>query len=267
MWMQVLVAGGIPVIGKRFPKAWGQGSLKQANVEGFYEDIYRDGIFFATNPHPETGNYLRPEHARGQAVKVFVPGVVRTELAFIEGVIANVRDWREYVASVERLWRLDDLQREEEGRDDPTPMRMPAVLEWFFENYGLLRDQRTREYPLFLQTYDDIVRDPAPFIERAFAGMGEGDVEAAAEAVKPQRRTQSGKTPTDIEPWLARAFDDFYGAVADGNGVSDALWDSLSRVHDRLQPAWASLRIESAKKLVTDGALPPPAMRLAASMS
>ena len=52
-----------------------------------------------------------PAEVVGWVVKVFVPGVVRSEWSYIEHVIANVRPWREYEASVNRLWRLEDESR------------------------------------------------------------------------------------------------------------------------------------------------------------
>ena len=140
MWMQAFVAANVEVIGQAFPKRWGDGALREANPDGFYESIYRDGVFFGTNPHPDTGEYVRPEATRDRVVKVFVPGVVRTELGFIGGVVANVRRWRDYEASVARLWALEDRQRATESPDEPAPPRLPGALEWWAENFSLLRD-------------------------------------------------------------------------------------------------------------------------------
>ena len=52
MWMQVLQAAGLPILGKAFPRNWGTGPLRDANPDGFYETLLRNGIYFATNPHP-----------------------------------------------------------------------------------------------------------------------------------------------------------------------------------------------------------------------
>ena len=70
------------------------------------------------------------------------------------GVVANVRAWRDYEASVARLWALEDQQRAVEAPDEPIPMRVPGALEWWSENFSLLRDQAQRGYPMVLQTYE-----------------------------------------------------------------------------------------------------------------
>ena len=36
MWMQILAAAGLEVIGERFPRHWGE-HLSAANPDGFYE--------------------------------------------------------------------------------------------------------------------------------------------------------------------------------------------------------------------------------------
>ena len=61
MWMQVLQAAGLPILGKAFPRNWGTGPLRDANPDGFYETLLRNGIYYATNPHPRTGKYFLPE--------------------------------------------------------------------------------------------------------------------------------------------------------------------------------------------------------------
>ncbi|MFY0539002.1 hypothetical protein [Nannocystis pusilla] len=106
MWMQVLRAAGFPVLGEAFPRGFTE-TLHQANPAGFYESILRHGIYFRTNPHPVTGEYFLPEHVEGYVVKVFVPGVIRSERAYITHLIANVREWREYEASILRLYALE----------------------------------------------------------------------------------------------------------------------------------------------------------------
>ena len=60
MWMQVMVAAGLPVIGEKFPRDWGE-VFREANPGGFYESELMTGIYWETNPHPQTGAYLFPE--------------------------------------------------------------------------------------------------------------------------------------------------------------------------------------------------------------
>ena len=102
MWMHVLVAAGLPHIGDRFPAGWGE-LLRDANPDGFYESELMVGINYRTNPHPLTGAYLAPQQTRDYAVKIFIPGLVRSDVAFLDRCIATVRDWRQYVASLRRV--------------------------------------------------------------------------------------------------------------------------------------------------------------------
>jgi hypothetical protein len=196
MWMQILSAAGLPLFGEAFPRNWGD-TLRDANPEGFYESILRRGIYWRTNPHPKTGAYFFPEQVQQHAVKVFIPGLVRTDRAYIGRVIASVRPWREYVRSLRRLWAMEDKARAEKKPQLEPPVRPSAALEWWAENYMLLRDVAIRRYPVHLQSYDGLLEDPAAVLERTFGWLGHGDAGAALAAVKPQRRTQQAEPAED----------------------------------------------------------------------
>ena len=77
MWMQVMRAAGLPILGEAFPRNWGT-FIRDANPEGFFESFYREGIYWRTNPHPTKGTYLASADVAGYACKVFVPGVFRS---------------------------------------------------------------------------------------------------------------------------------------------------------------------------------------------
>ncbi|HET6583353.1 MAG TPA: hypothetical protein VFG69_07895 [Nannocystaceae bacterium] len=266
MWMQILVAAGLPVLGEAFPKNWQGGALKDANPEGFFEGPYRDGLFFATNPAPN-GNFMKPEDTRQKIVKVFVPGVLRTEYSYIEGVIANVREWREYEASVDRLWELDDRQRLQEAPDAPPTLRLPAELEWWTENYALVRDRHIRGYPTLLQTYDQVLDDPEKYVARALQLVGSGDLRAAMTAVKPARRTKKDVPSNTLEPRLAQVFDDLYAAIRGEQPFTPAFVERLIAVNKELEPKMAAARMQRARQMIERGGPPPPVFMLAASMA
>ena len=257
MWMQVFDAAGLPIVGERFPRDWGDSALGRANKDGFYESILRDGIYFATNPNPNTGKYFRPQDCEGYVVKVFIPGVLRSEASFIEGVVANVRAWRDYEASVDRLWALDDEARKASAPDRPAPPRFPAAMEWWVENFSLLRDIHRREYPALLQTYDQVLADPATYVRRALEDIGAGDIDKALAAVKPESRTQHASTSDSVEPEVARVFDDLYDAVAGEREIDDVLVRHLEDNHQRLLPRLQQLRVEMARKAWEAGIRPP----------
>ncbi|PRQ06455.1 hypothetical protein [Enhygromyxa salina] len=242
MWMQVLRAAGIPVLGEAFPRKWDQGPLRDANPDGFYESLLRQGVYFATNPHPVTGIYFMPEDVHGYAVKVFVPGVIRSERAFITHLVANVRAWREYETSIERLFALEDQGRELDD-DAERPVRFPAALEWWMENFALVRDISLRKLPFRMQTYDSVITRPEQVVSSVLGWIGLGDVDRAIAAVKPENRTQvdSGTSDT-VEPALARVFDDLYAAVAAGKGFSTALLRTLNDTNQQLLPRLTKLQ-------------------------
>jgi hypothetical protein len=203
MWMQILGAAGLPRFGEAFPRDWGR-TLRDANPEGFYESILRQGIYWRTNPHPQTGAYFFPEQVQRHAVKVFIPGLVRTDRAYIGRVIASVRPWREYCRSLRRLWALEDAALAERHPGRTPPPRLSPALEWWAESYMLVRDVAIRRYPVHLQSYDGLLEDPEGVLRRTFAWLGFGDATAALAAVKPERRTQRVAAPAG-EPTHPRA--------------------------------------------------------------
>ncbi len=250
MWMQVLQAAGVPILGAAFPRGWGQ-TLREANPDGFYESALRQGVYYRTNPHPVSGAYFTPEDVDGYAVKVFVPGLIRSERAYITHLVANVRAWREYEASIDRLYALEDAHRLEHAPDSPTPFRFPPALEWWMENFALIRDLSLRRYPARLQTYDAVVTRPESAVPELLAWIGTGDVDAALAAVKPEHRTQFGAAPdpaqTDsVSPERARVFDALYDAVAEGEPLSGALLTTLNATNQGLLGELRALQMKVA---------------------
>jgi hypothetical protein len=257
MWMQVLVAAGVPVLGKAFPRNWEHASLKEANPDGFYESILRQGIYFRTNPHPTTGQYFLPEHVKGYAVKVFVPGVVRSERAYIDLLVANLREWREYEASINRLYDLENEDRRRLNPDAELPFRFPAAYEWWMENFALVRDLSLRKYPAQLQTYDEVLAHPEKVISRVLGRIGYGDIEKAVAAVKPENRTQERpESTTELDPEDVRVFDNLYNAVAEGKPIADALLRDLNATNRKLIPVLTEMQTKLMKTMHKPGDKP-----------
>jgi hypothetical protein len=231
MWMQILIAAGFPHIGEAFPKPWGPG-LKDANPRGFYESQLVAGVYHATNPHPDSGIYLFPEQTKQHVTKVFIPGLVKSDRAFMDGVVATVRDWREYCASITRMRDMMDADREAELFDVP----MAPALRWWAENFALLRDIATRRYAAHVTTYARLIEDPAKEIDAVLGWVGSGDRVAASAAVDPSLRTQVDVPEPDIEPRYAVAFDDLYAVLHSGADLSAAFVKKLNQIDDELRP-------------------------------
>lgn len=242
MWMQALEAAGIPVFGERFPRDWGD-ALRDANPRGFYESILRRGIYWETNPHPRTGAYLFPEQVTGWAVKVFVPGVIRTDRAYIERVVATMRPWREYVASIQRLTAIEEEARD---RTIARPVLAPE-LEWWHENYVLIRDVLTRRYAFHFVAYDRILRDPEATFRKVFEWIGKGDADAAAAVIEPSLRTQSAPTiETDLQDATKETFDALYDHIARERPMDAPFVERMNETNEALLPRMQAYQREVA---------------------
>lgn len=246
MWMQVLAAAGLPVLGKQFPRNW-EHTIKQANPDGFYESMLRHGIYYRTNPHPMTGKYFLPENVAGYAVKVFVPGVVRSERAYIERLVANIREWREYEASINRLYAMEREKVLAQNPEAPEPVVFPAAFEWWMENFALCRDISIRKYPARLQSYDQVLANPAELIPKTLEWIGYGDPQAAVAAVKPENRTMVRPESDSIDAKYAKVFDDLYGAIASGEGLTGPLLSTMNTTNKELLPKLIELQTAVAK--------------------
>ncbi len=248
LWMQILIAAGIPHFGEAFPRDW-ETTLKEANKEGFYESMLRAGIYYATNPHPKTGAYFFPEQVEGHCVKVFIPGLVRTDRAYIGRVIATVREWREHEASLLRLNAMEDADRASAGGDETAPPeRMPPALEWWAENFSLVRDISIRRYPVHAQSYDGLLRDPERVIRETMAWLGRGDAERALAQPKPERRTFERPTSSSVPSEVAEVFDELYAAIDRRTELPQSFLLKLNETNERLMP----LLEENTRRVMAD---------------
>ena len=237
MWMQILQGAGFKVFGNAFPKDWGE-TIREANPEGFYESHLRNGIHFQTNPHPKTGAYIHPADSRALVVKVFVPGLIKSDLAYIDRVLASMRHWREYHGSLTRLYTLERENRSRlREKEMPELRHVSPALEWWAENYSLLSDVIQRRLPIHMVAYESVLRDPEPVIREVLEWIGDGDLEGALAAVKPQLRTHEARAlpeVPDIEPEIAAVFDELYARVRDRRGVDGDFIDVLNETNDKL---------------------------------
>ncbi|MCA9575461.1 MAG: hypothetical protein R3B40_25555 [Polyangiales bacterium] len=238
MWMQIMRAAGLPTLGTAFPKDWGE-VIRDANPGGFFESRLRNGVYHATNPDPRTGEYIHPTEAGSLVVKVFVPGLVRSDLAFIEAVVGTMREWREYSSSLTRLYAMERENRPPvEGI--PTLTYVPPELEWWAENYSLVADHLLRRYPLHLVTYDEVLSDPERVIRETFGWLERGDADAALAAVSTEFRTQTDVAWTrheSITDEHAATFDEFYRRIRDREPLDESFIDQLNDTNDALRPA------------------------------
>jgi hypothetical protein len=238
MWMQILIAAGFEPFGDAFPRKWGE-TIRDANPDGFYESVLREGIYWRTNPHPTSGAYFFPEQVERHVVKVFIPGVVRTDRAYIGSVIATMRPWREYAASLDRLLKLEQEAHADKPNRPKPPPRMPPALEWWQQNFMLVRDIVVRRHRVHVQSYDGLLDDPDKTIHETIAWLGHGDAAAAVAAVKPGNRTQRSADiggSEGVSADVAARFDELYDAVHRRLPMTAAFVTGLNELHAKLVP-------------------------------
>ncbi len=233
MWMQILTAAGLPVFGEEFPRRWGE-TIREANPDGFYESILRQGIYWRTNPHPKTGAFFHPAQVEKHVVKVFIPGLTRTDLAYIGRVLATVRHWRDYCGSIERLYAMEDEGAEP---DKARPPRPTPWLEWWSENFALIRDVATRRHPVHVQSYDDLLKSPDRVIPEVLSWIGvEGlDADAGVQAVRPEHRSQT-RPDVDVDANTAGALDLLFDHMVCGEPLSRAAIQRLNDINTKMAP-------------------------------
>ncbi len=245
MWMQILMAAGFTSFGSAFPANWGQ-SIKEANSQGFFESRLREGIYYRTNPHPETGQFLFPHATRRHLVKVFIPGLVRSDYAYLDHVVASIRPWRDYCSSLERLCSIEDAFMEKTGGQDAVEKArakrspFPPEIEWWFENYELIRDLATRRYPFQLIAHGRLLAEPRGTIEKVLSFLEDGqtplNVEAALAVVEPKL---SGRSPSNyqseyLNPQDIDVFDAVYASIHGDGRLSAELINALNETQNRL---------------------------------
>ena len=251
LWMQVLTTAGFETIGSEFPFRW-ERSIGAANPEGFYESKFRSGINWTTNPHPETGRFLFPDATRRHVVKVFIPGLVRSDYAYLDHVIATVRPWREYVRSLRRLFEEEDAHYARTGPrpDGKDPVeevrkrrsRLPPEVGWWAENYQLIRDIVTRRYPYHLVTHSMLLRDPEATVADALAFLGGGDRAAGAAVVRQDLYRSRGddEPDTDLDPETLAVFDELYEHIDGKRAIPVAFLAKMNEVEASLRERFAT---------------------------
>jgi len=226
MWMHVLIAAGLPYIGERFPAGWGD-LLRDANPDGFFESELMIGINYRTNPHPMTGAYLAPHQTREHAVKIFIPGLVRSDVAFLDRCIATVRGWRDYVVSIRRV-----------GIEDTA---LPPALEWWCSNFALIRDLAIRGYPTHVLSYDSFLADPERVTAEVLAWIGRGDPVAAARVVRSEKPRPPIHEPDHlladgIDARHLETFDELHACIDAGRPLGASFIQRLNAVDAALRP-------------------------------
>ncbi|MBN2194252.1 MAG: hypothetical protein JW751_15655 [Polyangiaceae bacterium] len=241
MWMQILRAGGFPVIGNAFPSNWGE-TMLEANPHGFYESKLTGGIGHGTNPDPTTGRYLFPDDTRQHVVKVFAAGIVRSDIAFLDRVLVTYRPWREHTASLQKIRTMTHVARDLDPSRKGEESLAPAV-EWWNDLFQLIRDAATRCYPVHFQSYRGLLEKPEEIIKKVFTWLEHGDVAAAVLAVDRalhhNRQGQLQVPAPDLPPGCVEVFDELYDRLDHDTPLDDTFVTKLNETQQALIPVLA----------------------------
>ena len=257
MWMQILINAGFQFIGNDYMGIW-KDSIMDANKKGFFESKFRNGLNYTNNPNSETGMYIHPRFFVRHAIKVFSPGLIKTEIAFIHRVIATIRPWREYCSSIERLLAIEEQyilsQPEKEGQPSNEVRAImhkgnlhPALV-WWKDNFDLLFDAMSRRYPINFIAYDRLLETPDEIIPSVLQWCNQTfesdffkddiatlDIEAAVKTVDQSMRTQ--KSPQLVEHPIPNdcieVFDELYDCFYNkGAQLSEGFRSRLNATND-----------------------------------
>ena len=239
LWMQILHRAGYRYIGDKFPRNW-EGKLKAANPNGFYESLFRQGVNFQTNPHPKTGNYLRPEQSRDLLVKVFPGGVARSDVAFLDRVVVTIRPWRSVVRSLRAMQKLESEVWGWAKRPKTQLYPLPEV-EWVAENFLLARDLRLRGYPSVVHSHAHLMKAPAQTLHTVIDFLG-GPTQKVSELAS-LIDTRLDRSSTKVDP--SHVFDDSVVAGLDQwiASVESGNWNDLDAIQG-LEEAWKFIHKE-----------------------
>jgi hypothetical protein len=241
MWMQILRAAGFPAIGEAFPGPWAE-TIKSVNPRGFWESRLVHGIYYETNPDPRTHEYVAAKDVPRHVVKVLLPGVVRTELAFLGRVVCTVRDWRAYAWSRRRM---HELAREGRGigeDGDAYETDEPAWLLWWRSHRRVLRDSATRGYPLRFVGYESLLDDPELEVARVLEWLDCDRVADALGAVEvdPERRVSVSDEACPFAHHLDRLYADCF-ARGGASPFDPELLRFVDDADDEIESAVASV--------------------------
>ena len=122
------------------------------------------------------------------------------------------------------------------GGEDAAPERMPPALEWWSENFALVRDISIRRYPVHAQSYDGLLRDPEKVIRDTIAWLGLGDAEKALATPKPQHRNFQQPASESVPAEAAEVFDELYDAIDKRRELTQAFLLKLNETNELLTP-------------------------------
>jgi hypothetical protein len=102
-----------------------------------------------------------------------------------------------------------------------------------------------------MTTYDRLLREPEAEITKVIRWLGEGKLEPAVAAVRPEMRTQVASSVTDeLVEDHAELFDELYARVDQSRNLDAAFIAKLNETNETLTARWEELakqRLEAVR--------------------
>ncbi len=237
LWMRLYKEAGHPIIGQAFPSHWAS-SIAEANPDGFFEAPLRHGIDARSNPDPITGEHYTPASTRGRVAKMFIPGLLRTDGAYVEKVVLTFRDWRRVWASTERLYALEACWHQMHGAvDEPRHWHsehpsVPWPVAWWHEHTALLADARRRGLPVHRIDLLALQEGAPSCLARHFGA------EAAASLAGLVTRTSSPSSERRLDAETEQILDHLLALLRRPADPGESDWRVLDAHRERLISRW-----------------------------
>jgi hypothetical protein len=148
--------------------------------------------------------------------------------------------------------------QEKKGKSPLPPLQMAQLqrgslhpaLEWWRENYDLIRNFATRRFAFNLVSYQKLLSAPAEVIPPVIKWCGGGDAEKAIAVVKPKLNTQK-ETIVEDSPLSAEQeelFDELHDYFYRQDPLTASFIQKLNTLDEELAPMIKSNRIKDAKR-------------------
>ena len=175
----------------------------------------------------------------------------------LDRVIATVRGWRDFARSRERLRALGRAGGEVAGEEAPS---LPPGLEWWAENFALIRDVATRRYPFHMLSYESLLADPERTIAEVLAWLGVGDPGKASAVVHRGAGTGvpgGALDETGLEPVHMQVLDELHDHIHRGLALGPAFVERLNQTDRELRPRLlehnAAVKAAALRELASGG--------------
>jgi hypothetical protein len=226
-WIDVLRAAGAPVLGESIPKTWSE-HAETAVQPSFFATLGDQGVFYKTNPDPYSQVYLDAAEAEDVAFRMKVNAVLRSERAYLGHVVASMPHFRAVEGEGERL---------------------AAVLLWWNDYVGLLRDASTRRYPLHLVSEEALARAPEATLRTVLGFVGAPLTEAAERVASalPAPRPRDPDAGRGLPPTVLDVFEELHRRVDQDEGFDRPFLERLYAVNQALTPQILRLQVATLK--------------------